>query len=947
MGCFRFPRIALLASLVLVPLLPAATPFPQESSDLRADPATRFGTLDNGVRYVVRPNQEPRGRASLRLLVQAGSLNETESQRGIAHFLEHMAFNGSVHYPPGTLIEYFQRLGMNFGGDTNASTGFDRTQYYLELPDTRAETLHEGFQVLADYAGGLLLLEPEIEQERGVILSEKRARDSVEYRTAVAGYEFELGGTLFPVRMPIGEADVIENATREDFLAFYDTWYQPDRMTVVVVGDIDPDAVIAQIGDEFGSLTSRAPAPTDPDYGPIKATPGLRTAFHHEAEAASTGVAISTLIPHEPEPDTAARQLRELPRDLALAMLDRRFEILAKQEDAPFTSAQLYDSIAFDYLRSTGIELSTQPANWQAALAVAEQELRRALTFGFQEAELVEAVANYRNGLEQAVRTAPTRRSSSLAGSIASSLFANHVFTAPDDDLALLGPALDQITVEECNEALRTAWDVDHRNLMVTGNAPLPEIPDPSTEAVEAAATAAYEASAATPVEPPAAVADQSWAYTDFGPPGEVASREEVEDLGITLVTFANGVRLNLKRTDFEAQRIRINLRVGSGVLTEPRDQPGLADFAGSIFSAGGLGLHSADDLDRILAGRNVGFGFRVSSDALNIGATTTPDDLDLQMQLIAAYLTDPGYRPEAERQARKRLEESYTSLEHTINGPLQLEVTRRLASGDSRFGLATETEMAARTVDQVRDWLTPQLQGAPIEIAVAGDIDIDATIAAVARTIGSLPQRADRAPFTAERRVTFPAGPATWSYTVPTEIEKGVVAVYWPTTDDSDISRTRRLSLLGEVLSDRLRVKVREELGGAYSPGAGNSSSDTFTDYGMMIANVVVDPGAAPVILEAVQSIAEDIRANGVTEDEVLRAREPLLTSIRESARTNSYWLGSVLEQAQERPEVLDWSRSRESDFASITAADLSALAATYLRPDRAISVIVLPEGD
>ena len=205
-----FPAVFALALVTPRPALAAPPVFAQEASDLKPDPAAVWGRLPNGLRYVVLPNKEPQGRASLRLVVGSGSLYETEAQRGLAHFLEHMAFNGSTHYAPGTLVEFFQRMGMSFGGDTNAYTSFDSTVYMLELPNTQAATLAEGFQVFADYAGGLLLETKEIDKERGIILAEKRTRDSVEYRTSVAEYEFLLGDSLFPKRMPIGLAEIIE-----------------------------------------------------------------------------------------------------------------------------------------------------------------------------------------------------------------------------------------------------------------------------------------------------------------------------------------------------------------------------------------------------------------------------------------------------------------------------------------------------------------------------------------------------------------------------------------------------------------------------------------------------------------------------------------------------------------------------------------------------------------
>ncbi len=257
---------------------PAVLPFPQEGSDLQPDSAAQFGKLANGFRYVVLPNHEPKGRASLRLVVLAGSLQESDEQRGLAHFLEHMAFNGSTHYPPGTLVEFFQRMGMSFGGDTNANTSFDPTLYLLELAHADDPAIAEGLRIFSDYAGGLLLSEEEIERERKVILSEKRVSDSVGYRTFVAQFQAMLGTTRFPERLPIGLPEVIKEAKRDRFTDFWKTWYRPEKMLLVVVGDFaDAAAVERMITDAFGKQAGQAPLRPDPSVGklaPLHRRPG-------------------------------------------------------------------------------------------------------------------------------------------------------------------------------------------------------------------------------------------------------------------------------------------------------------------------------------------------------------------------------------------------------------------------------------------------------------------------------------------------------------------------------------------------------------------------------------------------------------------------------------------------------------------------------------------------
>ena len=930
-----------------LPTAAAATPatlytnsaaFAQVNSDLKPDPAIRFGTLPNGVRYALLHNNEPKNRASLRLHIAAGSFNETESQRGVAHFLEHMAFNGSEHYAAGTLVEFFQRMGMSFGGDTNAFTSFDQTVYMLELPKTDASTLAEGLRVFADYSEALLLNPTEIDKERGIILSEKRTRDSVGFRTLVAQFEYVLSDTLLPKRLPIGLVPVIEQAPRDRFVDFYNTWYRPELTTIVAVGDFDVAAFEQQITATFSKLTARAPARSAPDRGHVSPFKGIRAFYHGEPEAPATEVSISALTPYAYEPDTAAKRLAELPRSLATAIINRRLSVLAKKENAPFTAGRTNVNESYDLFREASIDLTCKADQWSAALGVADQELRRALAHGFSPAELREITANFLNSLEQAVKTAPTRRSGELATSLVSSLNDREVFTHPAADLALYKSALEKITPADCLAGLRAAWPDTGRYISVTGNALIP-----AAEA-NAQLTSAYAKSAAIAVAAPAAENDTAWAYTDFGAPGTVTSRKTVDDLGITLITFANGVRLNLKSTDFEASRIRVNVRIGDGQLTEPKTQPGLTAYAGNTFNAGGLGLHSSDELRRSLAGKTVGAGFGIGGDAFTLSGTTNREDLLLELQLIAAHITDPGYRSESARQASKRIEQMYLQLAHTPGGPINLEVLRLMASGDSRFGTPPQNIMNQRTLAEVRAWITPQFATGAIEIAVVGDFDLESTIIAVGKTLGALPARSAKSDHTELRKVSFPAEPFTKNYTVETEIPKGLVTLFWPSTDALDVKRTRRLSMLANVLNDRLRVKVREEIGGAYSPSAGSSPSENYPGYGFLAAQVTVEPIKAKEISDVVIALAEDLAEKGVTAEELERAKQPVLTATRESLRNNGYWLSSVLSRAQEKPEVLDWSRSRLADIEGMKAEELSALAKLYFPATKAFRVTVLP---
>src|SRR6188768_2063236 len=482
-------RPALLLAFCLAPLALLAADFPHQTSDLPVDPAIHWGKLDNGLRYALLKNTEPKGRISARLVIKVGSVYEAENQRGLAHFLEHMAFNGSTHFPSADVVEFFQRLGMNFGGDTNASTGFDRTIYQLELPDTKPETLRESLTYFADVAGGLLLDPKEINKERGIILSEKRARDSVGLRTAVAEMEFLVPNTLFPQRLPIGTEEVINSADQARFRAFYDAWYRPERMCLVLVGDLEPKDVEPLVREILGPLAARGQAQPEPHLGHVEAPLAIEANLHTEMEAGSTNVSLGLVAPYSFEADTAANRIKYLPRSLVLSMLNRRFEILSKKEGVPFLSGAISAGEQFDTFRSASVEMNCRPDQWQAALAVADQELRRALEHGFQPEELAEAVAEMRNDLEQAVKTAATRRSPGLATDLADELFDDAVSTHPSTELALYQPVLQAITPADCTAALRALWAyAPGRKIFVTGNV---TIPAPATTIASAYADSA------------------------------------------------------------------------------------------------------------------------------------------------------------------------------------------------------------------------------------------------------------------------------------------------------------------------------------------------------------------------------------------------------------------------------------------------------------------------
>jgi zinc protease len=911
-------------------------PWPQAASDIAADPNAVFGELDNGFRYIIYPNTEPPGRVSLRLHIAAGSLMEDEDQRGLAHFLEHMVFNGTRHFSAAELIPRMQRLGIAFGAHANAYTSFDETVYMLDLPELADETMDLAFTVMRDFGDGALLDPGEIDKERGVILAEKRSRDSVEYRLMEQQFEKLLPDSLISRRFPIGTEEVIGSATRERFVDFYTRYYTPHRMTFIVVGDVAVEDMRARISESFSGMANPAETGGEPDAGTILQPEGLNTAVFHDKEVSTTDVSLMLVRPYQQRPDNRAYRSERMPLEIAHSMLTRRFDRISKERGSPVADGNAYKVEWFDLLQFGSISVTAADDRWRDVVPVIEREFRRAMQHGFTEAELAEAKSNLLNAYEQQLKQKETRRSEGIAAVLARTVNRERVFSDPETDLAVARDILGNLDAEACHRAFKEFWQAPGYHLVLTTKQ------EPENATIEMAAL--YEDSRGVPVEPPAARAVQVFDYNDFGTPGGVSVRNETEDLGITQIVLSNQVRVNLKRTGFERGKIRVLARIGSGKLTQPRDKPMLDTFAQQVFQGGGLGRHSADDLQQILAGRNVGASLSIGDDAFTLSGSTTPSDFELQCQLMCASLTDPGFREEALWQFRKTVPVIYQQLRHTQAGP-QSEMQAWLYGNDPRYSIAPEDQLMSYTIDDAKGWLMPELAGGYLELSVVGDFDESAVMPALLATFGALPARAASPPALDEaRRVDFPAAPAEKRLTYDSKIPQGTAMIVWKTAGvRGNTGEFRRLNILGSILGDRLREQIREKLGASYSPFAGATGSDGLNDVGYIISESAGKPEDLPTLLETILAESAAIAKDGASGDEFDRALKPTLGMLEKSLRDNGYWLNTVLSQSQADPARLQLARDRDRDYRAITLGEINALAAKYLAPANALQVSII----
>jgi zinc protease len=924
---------------------PAAAPavlkpgeWPQAHSDLKADPAIRFGALPNGMRYAIMKNATPPGQVSMRLRFDVGSLMERDDQQGLAHFLEHMAFNGSTNVPTrGEMVKDLERLGLAFGADTNAGTGFDSTVYKFDLPKSDDQTVDTSLMLLREIAGNLTLSQAAMDQERGVILSEERLRDTPNYRITKARIGFTMQGQRPPSRFPIGLVPVIQGAGRDLLADIYQKYYRPERATLVVVGDIDPDALEAKIKARFGDWQAKGPAGADPDLGAVRPRGAdVRVAVE---PGSPTTLELAWVGPPDLSIGTQTKTRTELIQRLGLAVLNRRLATLTRSQNPPFITAGAFRGDQIRAEKLTGILVYAQPDHWKESLAAAETEVRRAVQFGVRPDELAREVAESDAALKLAAAGATTRRTPAMADEIASTLDENDVETSPADDLAFFEALAKDLKPEEVSAALKT---------MFQGQGPLVFMSSPEPVAGgESAVRAAFQGALGAAVTAPEAPRVVDWPYSSFGPAGKVAERKDIADLDTVFVRFANGVRLTVKPTKFHQDEVLVKMRFGEGLAGLAPDHQS-ATWAGGALAEGGLRQISSDDAERALAGQVYGVGFDAEVDAFRLSGQTRTADLPTQLEMLAAYASDPGWRPEAFERLRTYGETLQAQYEGSDSGVLSRDLPGLLHAGDRRWTFPSTAEIHAAKEDDLKAEVAPALAGGPIEVVIVGDITVDKAIEDVAETLGALPQRPDpRPPGAPAHQVHFPAPtPAPLVETHAGRADQGVALVAWPTDDFfSDPAGARVDSVLGRVMQLRLTDVLRMKQGVTYSPAAGAATSLVFPHYGYLSAQMEAPPAKLDGFFTDVSAIAADLRAKPVTPDEMERAKKPLIEGLEKAMATNQYWLNS-LSGAQADPRRLDVLRSAVAGLERVSAADLQKAAQTYLRDDTAWKLEIKPKA-
>ena len=910
----------------------------ENAAPLAQDEELLTGRLENGLSYVIRHTQEPAGRGSVRLLVRVGSLHETEVNSGISHFLEHMVFNGSRTFKRGELIPTMQKLGLGFGGDANAYTSLLQTVYMLDLPNLDEKTVDFALTIMRDFADGATLEDSAIDHERGIVVSELKSRDSASYRAMIALLEQLSEGTRLAQYMPIGREEVIRDAPYEVVRSYYRDHYVPERMTLVITGDFDPATAEEWVKKHFGAMQARTPRPMPP-MGELK-LPIRSERLIPNPEAGSCSVMASVVRPWVKKADTIEQRVEDMPLRVALGMLNRRLSRLSRKENCPFISARAEDEGLFHVAQYTGLSVSSAPENWKPALELALQQVRQAIKYGFDEQELKETAAIMLTTLQQRCDSWQSVPAKEMATQLVKELAEEEVLTAPQEDLRAAKIGLERIFADPdlCRRALEKHLVPADAALTMTGN--LPE------DATTADLRSVYDAALQTEVPEPTSRVVKPFAYETIGMPGTVTAQTEIADLGATLITLSNGVRVNLKPADFRKGSIHVAAAVDGGTLALP-ETPGLAAMVNAVMSRGGLQEHSMEELEQLFAGNRVTLNFTLNQTRFVYTGSTNMKDLELQCKLMAAAILYPGYRPEGEMLLRRGLDNRYKELTTTPQGATAMQMPRKLFGEDVRFVIPTREQVEARSTQEVKEAISPMLRENALEVSLVGDFKVEDVLPVLERTFGAMPQR--KAEFTElpaeRRRVHAPAWPGRCFLHYPTELDKTIVTQVRPAGNGRDRRRNRRLQVLASMVREKLFDGLRAVMGESYSPSVRVSAYSEIENAAYITCTSAGVKRNRAKVSAAMESICNGIGQGQLTAEDFDCAIRPFISATEKAVISPDFWDEAMLD-LQSNPERAELVRDAVKDARSITYEEMQELAREVFGKDNASFFYTVPEG-
>jgi len=906
---------------------------------LPTDPALLTGTLENGVRYIIRKHSNPPGRVAAWMHVNSGGLNEEASELGVAHYLEHMAFNGSKNFPPGSVVKFFEELGLTFGRHQNAFTSIDQTAYQLELADNKPESLDKALLFFSDVAFRLTLDPKEIEEERGIILEEKRSRQSPAQRVGDQVLKRLMPGSRFETHIPlIGTEATIKGVQRPAFEAYWKTWYAPTNTTVMVVGDMDPEGVKAAIVKHFGSEPRRE-TPPDLDVG-VKVYTQDAAIVVTDPEQQRAEISFAKVAAARPPTTTVSQARSDLVELIGTWCLNQRLAKKLEAGSVAFINADVSVSTFARSVRWTGGQITAEPAKWSNAFRDLTTEVQRARLHGFTQEEVDSAVKTLMSNAEQSAQREGTVPAQALLRSYNGQVADGEPIMSPTQTLELMKRLLPSMKAAEVSASFASEFDPTNLKFIA-------ELPSSGSIPTEAELTKfGREAFNVTP----AAEAAGTKITQLMGKAPAASSPVDVTThaaMGVTSAWLASGARVNYKFMDIEKNQVTIVVSLAAGAIEETADNRGISEAAAVAFSRPATGALKSTEIREFMSDKKVSVRGGAGEDTVSLSISGSPEELETGLQLAHLMLTDPMVEPAALDQWKTATKQGIAQRKNLPQGVMaEIVAGSVFPSGEART-----TPLEAEQVDRVttkaaQDWLKRVVATAPIEISVVGDIPQERAMALVSTYLGSLParERISVSTLDAKRSIKRAPGPRNVERTVKTETKQAVVLSGFFGADAENVRDVRLLNLASRVLSVRMNKVIREEKQLVYSIGAGSRPAVAWPGFGLFFASAPTDTPKVPELVKTIGGLYAEFADKGITPAEMEVAVKQIYNTFDEQMKSPGYWTGQ-LSGLTYRNRLLDDIAGTREAYGAFTPDEVLATFKKYYTPESAMVFVVTPE--
>lgn len=938
-------RAASLLALILpcaVGAQPAAKtkPAPRDSFALTAplpmDPAVKIGTLPNGIRYYIRKNAKPEKRAELRLVVNAGSILEDDDQRGLAHFVEHMAFNGTTSFAKNDIVKYLEGIGVRFGADLNAYTSFDETVYILPVPTDSAGILERSFRFLGDVASGIRFDSLDVVAERGVVLSEWRDGLGAGERLRDQQFPVIFRGSRYAERLPIGKPEILEQANPGPVRRFWRDWYRPDLMAVVAVGDADPVRLERIIRQTFGGITRRTSARARVQPGvPTHDSTLVTIATDKELTASSVGVLWK-------RPARATRTVGDLRSDLIdqlyNGMLNQRFQELALKPEAPFTGAGASSGTFVRGSEVVSLDAGAKEGRLVETLQAVLTEAERVRRHGFLPSELERARTATLRAYERAFAERDKTPSEAFVDEYVSHYLSGEGSPGIAFEYAAMGRLLPNITLAEVNAV--SAGRSGAANRVVTVS-----VPEKAGLAVptEAEIRAVFGVVLAANIEPWKEQLAEGALVTTVPTAGRVVSEKTLAAQDITDWTLSNGVRVLVRPTDFNADQILVSAFSPGGASLVSDADVFKTSLAPSIIAAGGVGNFSAIDLRKKLTGKVANAQPSIADLSEGMSGSASPKDLETLMQLLYLRFTAPRADSTVFAAQMQQFEQFLKNKDANPMAVFSDTIQQTLANGHPRARpLSAALLKELDLTDMLRIYKDRFADAGDFTFVFVGNVDLATLKPLVEQWLGSLP--------TAGRTETpRDAGPKQFAGVIDKTVRKGIApqsqsvvllagAAPW-TRDEAYL-----LDAMGELLQMRLLDRLRETLGGTYSVSVSSAFSRRLRQEWQVAIQYGSAPEKADSMFNAVRDEIAKLRTSPPTAAEVERVKEQQRREFEVELKQNGYWLSSMRSRV-ENGDPLETLGDYITLINGLSAEKLAATAKKFLGEENRARFVLLPE--